>query len=64
VPFPLKYVRACIQFENKQVKEALSCLYALLRDAENALVQTSAPSESRKASDNLTRMNDLIAKES
>jgi hypothetical protein len=37
IPFPLKYLQACSNFELKNVRDALSQLYAIQRDLEKQL---------------------------
>ena len=51
MPFPFKYMEACVHFESRRVKEALAVLYALQRETEAALVSPPAPQEQLRTSD-------------
>jgi hypothetical protein len=42
IPFSLRYLQACTNFELKNVKESLSQLFLLLRDLEKAASQSSS----------------------
>jgi hypothetical protein len=40
IPFSLRYLQACTNFELKNVKESLAQLYLILRDLEKAASQS------------------------